>query len=396
LVLTDRHNLLLRELYLDDPQDGSCWRSLHKTFNHSKRQAMRMMCIFLLLVTLYPQPIFAGTGHGTAPNSGIGLDDPFPTHFSNNSDLLMREDSTDTRLLADNPGLTNESRPAPKTEGQAEKRRDVEPISRALPIWGERARQRGADLPLPFGLGVHAMVMSQAVKLTDLQVQGSRADFDPGSVSFKHSRATDTVTGLRGDVWLFPFANVYGQVGYLDGRTKLNVEVGQGSIDIPGIGEVPISEPVGFRLDSHYYGILTGLGMTLTAGYQNVFASLDANGSHTQLDVTDSELTAYSVTPRIGWRVTSSTEDARGALWIGAMFLEYDQTITGSISTASLDPMLPGLVGDTVNYEIRVRPENRWNLLLGGQWEIQDRWQVIMEGGLGQRIQMMAGAAFRF
>jgi len=58
--------------------------------------------------------------------------------------------------------------------------------------------------------------------------------------------------------------------------------------------------------------------------------------------------------------------------------------------------MLPGLVGDRLDYEIRVRPENRWNFLLGGQWEIQDRWQVIMEGGLGQRTQMMAGAAFRF
>jgi hypothetical protein len=305
-------------------------------------------------------------------------------------------DSADTRLLADNPGLADEIRPSYEAARPAAKLRDIEPISGILPIWGDRARQRGDDLPLPFGLGVHALVMKQGVKLTDLQIQGSKADFDAGSVSFKHSRATDTVTGLRGDVWLFPFANVYGQVGYLDGRTKLNVEVGQGSIDIPGIGEIPISEPVGFRVDSHYYGILTGLGMTLTAGYQNIFALLDANGSHTQLDVTDSEITAYSVTPRIGWRVASSTEDARGGLWIGAMFLEYDQTMTGSISTASLDPMLPGLIGDTLDYEIRVRPENRWNFLLGGQWEIQDRWQLIMEGGFGQRIQMMAGAAFRF
>lgn len=357
---------------------------------------MRMICAFLLLVDLYLQPVLADTGHRTAPTSRTALDGASPKPFSRSADFLKNGDCTDTGLLVDKPESTNESDTSPEPLPQAEQRRSIAPITTALPIWGEHAGERGEDLPLPFGLGVHAMFMRQSVKLTDLDVQSKRTDFDPASVSFRHSRARDTVAGLRGDVWLFPFANVYGQVGYLDGRTKLNVEVGQGSAEIPGIGEVPISDSLGLRVDTHYHGITTGLGMTLTAGYKQVFGSLDANGSRTQLDATDGEITAYSVTPRIGWRAASSAGAAQGALWIGAMFLEYHQTITGNVSTASLDPMLPNLVGDTLEYEIRVRPENRWNLLLGGQWEIRKRWQLMIEGGFGNRTQMMAGAAFRF
>ena len=37
-----------------------------------------------------------------------------------------------------------------------------------------------------------------------------------------------------------------------------------------------------------------------------------------------------------------------------------------------------------------------WNFLFGGQWEITKRWQVMAEGGIGNRRQVILGAFFRF
>ena len=36
------------------------------------------------------------------------------------------------------------------------------------------------------------------------------------------------------------------------------------------------------------------------------------------------------------------------------------------------------------------------NFLFGGQWEITKRWQVMAEGGIGNRRQVILGAFFRF
>ena len=35
----------------------------------------------------------------------------------------------------------------------------VEPITRKLPIWGEKIREMGYDLPLPFGVGANFVYM---------------------------------------------------------------------------------------------------------------------------------------------------------------------------------------------------------------------------------------------
>jgi hypothetical protein len=48
------------------------------------------------------------------------------------------------------------------------------------------------------------------------------------------------------------------------------------------------------------------------------------------------------------------------------------------------------------HYKIDVKNEKPWNFLFGGQWEITKRLQVMAEGGLGNRDQIIIGGFFRF
>jgi hypothetical protein len=49
-----------------------------------------------------------------------------------------------------------------------------------------------------------------------------------------------------------------------------------------------------------------------------------------------------------------------------------------------------------IDFEIDVKNEKHWNFLFGGQWEITKRWQVMAEGGVGNRQQIILGGFFRF
>jgi hypothetical protein len=79
------------------------------------------------------------------------------------------------------------------------------------------------------------------------------------------------------------------------------------------------------------------------------------------------------------------------ALWIGAMYMDYKQTVTDSVDLNELDPKLPSV---DLEFEIDIENEEPWNFLMGGQWEISKRWQMMVEGGVGNRQQIISGTFF--
>ena len=75
------------------------------------------------------------------------------------------------------------------------------------------------------------------------------------------------------------------------------------------------------------------------------------------------------------------------------MYMDYKETITDSINLRQIDPALPAL---TLDYEVKIKNEDKLNFIFGGQWEITKRWQVMVEGGVGERKQLITGLYFRF
>ncbi len=96
----------------------------------------------------------------------------------------------------------------------------------SLPIWKEEAEALGYVLPKPFGLNLNYMTMDQDIAVDSIRFSDSNLldlvsnifDFDAES----GSQSTE-VLSLRGDVWIFPFLNVYGMVGKVKGSSETTV-----------------------------------------------------------------------------------------------------------------------------------------------------------------------------
>jgi hypothetical protein len=219
-----------------------------------------------------------------------------------------------------------------------------------LPIWGEQAREKGYDLPLPIGIGVNFMNLWQDYDIKDIQftplvplpfpiegVEVSRAEGDGYSLDG------------RVDVWLFPFLNVYGVLGYTKGDSGATAT-------IPGLGNLQFP----FVLD--YEGVTFGGGATVAYAYKQLFASVDYN-----------------------YRL-------KGAAWIGTMYQGIAQEFRGQLSVS-----VPGLPGPIpVRYAVDQEATDPWNLIFGIEWQINPRWNLVVEGGVLGREQILTSLTFRF
>ena len=264
----------------------------------------------------------------------------------------------------------------------------VEPITRRVPIWGEQVREKGFDLPLPFGVGTNLVFMDQGIDVRNLNVNISVPGLDISQVKFTDSRAYDTALTARLDMWLLPLINIYGLFGYINGEARLNVNVPAISI-----GNIPITDPINASLNVDYHGTTYGGGMTLGGGYKNFFATVDGNYTYSNIDVADSEIETYTITPRLGLLVDSAVIPGSLALWVGAMYMHYRQTVTDSIN---VNTVIPGFPSVEIDFDIDIKNEQPWNFLFGGQWEITKRWQFMAEGSIGNRKHVITGLFFRF
>jgi hypothetical protein len=268
-------------------------------------------------------------------------------------------------------------------------REEIKPITDALPIWGKRARERGFELPLPFGSGALFTYMEQGVNIDNIDVSFQGAPVSGMQVSEADSR--DTNVSFRGDFWLFPFMDLYGVVGYVDGKAKFAIQ-GSGL----EIGGTPIPD-FDIQNEMDYTGTTYGGGATLAAGYKYFFGLLDVNYTLSDLDIADSDVKTITASPRFGLLLESRAK-GQGVLYVGAMYIEFDQSLRGSISLADIDPQLGQLVGDVpMEYSVDFTAKEALNFLFGGSWDINKRWSLQAEvGGLANRKQITTGGMFRF
>jgi len=248
-------------------------------------------------------------------------------------------------------------------------------------------------LPLPFGAGINLVYMDQGIEIRNLKIGFGDPSRKIDRVTFSNASAKDKAATARLDMWLLPFANIYGILGYIDGEAELDVNLPGITIDVPGIGPTPILDPATLNFDIDYTGNTFGGGITLAGGYKNFFGSLDANYTYSNIDLVDGDIKTLTISPRLGVLVDPAVIKGSFAFWIGAMYMDYKQTVTDSVNLKELDPTLPA---EDLEFEIDIKNEEPWNFLMGGQWEITKRWQMMVEGGVGNRRQFIFGTLLRF
>jgi hypothetical protein len=258
-----------------------------------------------------------------------------------------------------------------------------------LPLNKEMAGD--ADLPLPFGIGVIGYWQEQDLKPKSIGL----ATLGITGISAQAANVESEVDNynVRLDAWLLPFLNVYGIVGKVEGENKASgvtvTDSWTGNTGGNVILEATLSgiqagiQSSGFPLD--YDGEVYGIGAILAYQWGKYWGTIDYNFTQADLDISTSEIDTHTITPRIGR--SGSLGNIKGSLWIGAMHQSVDENHTGTINFA------PGV---DIEYKVLNEQENEWNFLLGGSAELSKQWHASIEGGIGDRKQVMGNLTFRF
>jgi len=247
-----------------------------------------------------------------------------------------------------------------------------------LPIWGEEARQRGYDLPLPFGVTTNVMFIKQDYDVERIGLDIGEIHLDlPDSVVGGYVSGEDLSTVMRFGAWIFPFLNIYAIAGYTQGETTTHVTIPVGSVRGKSI-----SFP--FKLD--YKGPTLGGGVTLATGIRSIFTVFDLNYTETYLDISNSEITALVFSPRIGWH--GMIGSWKGSFWVGSMYQDVEQTIKGRVRISQ--------ISKAVNFEVKQKARNPWNMTLGMLCSVTPHINLVVEGGFSGREQILTSLGYRF
>lgn len=275
------------------------------------------------------------------------------------------------------------------------KSREIEPLQEALPIFGKQAREKGYTLPLPFGVGASFMAMRQTNKISNFKliVEGTELPLD---VKFYNAVSTDFNATFRPDIWIFPFLNVYGVLGYSSGSIKPNVLIPGISANLPVIGDVEIIESFELNDRIDYNGSTLGVGTTLAGGFKSYFFTLDYNHTWSDMDVIPTTVKVHTLTPRVGILLEGFKTLGTGTFWLGAMYVHLNQEVTDNYNLREINPEIADILGDELGYAMTMGVEEPWNFIVGGAWSPSQRTTLVFEAGVGDRSQLLISVDYRF
>ncbi|MCL1042612.1 hypothetical protein ACNPKB_03840 [Shewanella marisflavi] len=276
-----------------------------------------------------------------------------------------------------------------------------------FPIWGEEAEARGYTLPKPYGISLSYMDMSNPVTVNSIDLTGhpvlEAIDIDATHADFKGSNVT-----LRGDVWIFPFMNLYGIIGYTEGTSTANItSLHCDATSVPGIGNkalcllldtagANLPDNATFQLDMD--GGTYGIGTTLAGGVGNWFALVDINYTYTSIAAINGNIKTLVGAPRVGYRWEfDGGRELR--VFVGAMYQDVQQELSGDLKSLNLPPQVVDLI-DTLSPEagfaVSQSADENWNGILGFQYAFNRDWDILMEAGFGERETLFIALGRRF
>lgn len=325
----------------------------------------------------------------------------------------------------------------------------------SLPIWGEKATQKGYNLPYSAGISVNYFWQESDIVIDNLYVgfnNGPQYNLDQ-IVRFNDVVAQANAINVRPDIWLFPFLNVYGILGKTQTSTAINA-----GLWVPD-AENNWSEVLTFGSKANFDGSTFGLGMTPTIGIGGGWLALDMNVAWTDLSGLEKPAQSFVFGPRMGKSFKLNKPESSLTFWTGAFRVHLKSETAGSLalsevisggdaqakvdqgfikvaekqtsvdnwwnglSTAeqanpvneakyntanqaletagnfltTLDGALSTAGSSTVQYSLEKAPKDMWNFLLGAQYQYNKHFMLRAEYGfLGSRKQFMTSLQYRF
>ena len=325
-----------------------------------------------------------------------------------------------------------------------------------LPILGEKATQKGFNLPYSAGFSVNYFWQESDLIINNLSVgfnNGPMHNLDQ-IVRFSDATSTANVLNVRPDIWLFPFLNVYGILGRVESTTSIKADIW-----LPDPVNNNWSYLMSFDSKANFEGTTAGFGLTPTIGVGGGWLALDMNVTWTDISELEKPAQAFIFGPRMGKTFKFKKPESNIAFWAGAFRVHIKSETSGSIPLNGLLPTdglqekvdnglikvdekqtdvndwWSGLTGleqakpsnidkynlankaletagnvltsldgalstgssSTVQYSLDKAQENMWNFILGTQYQYNKHIMLRAEYGfLGTRKQFMTSLQYRF
>ena len=270
---------------------------------------------------------------------------------------------------------------------------------RKLPFLAQQVVDLGFELPNPYGVAIISARIRQDLILENLAIGiNGPPDREIDFVDFGTPTVENSVVQAKLDAWIFPFLNAFTTVGVFDGDAAIPLKL-EGSDLFPQLCAITPNAPVCVRTYSgvanpRYEGTNVAVGINLAMGWDRFFVVLPVTYAWTDVDIIDKTVTALNITPRIG--MTGDMGD-RGsvAVFVGATYLRAEVDIAGEVDLDTPG----GPDGDVTTFAFRIsqRNKDRWNYLLGFNWDLNKSWSVMAEAGFGgSRENFIGGVTYRF
>ncbi|WP_305811844.1 TonB-dependent receptor [Photobacterium leiognathi] len=252
-----------------------------------------------------------------------------------------------------------------------------------LPIWKEEAQALGYELPKPIGFNLSYMALEQNIDVNSIDLKGLPIWVPELDMQAEQGSQTSEVLTLRADMWLFPFLNLYVLGGKMTGTSETAVNVHN-----KFLGDYRIDN---FKLDLD--GYLYGGGVVLAGGYKQIFGLVDISYTETELTVIDGSISAWVISPRIGYDFYQQGLPLR--VWGGAMYQNVEQSLSGKLSDLNLPPFIENIAKNGT-FHIEQQLSTPWNPILGMQYQINPSLYLLAEAGFGDRTSLFTSIDFRF
>ncbi len=324
-----------------------------------------------------------------------------------------------------------------------------------LPIWGKKVAQKGFKLPKSAGFSAQYINQQSDILISNLQVgfnNGPKYNLDQ-IVRFNNAVATSNGINIRPDIWVFPFLNVYAILA--KSKTSTAIDAGIWVPDSSTWNKI-----LDLKTKANFNATTYGFGITPTVGVGGFFIILDMNFTWSDISALDKPAFVSIFGPRIGKNITWANHPERSwAIWAGGFRVKLSSTTAGSLNTADLFPIdewgkkldtgytkvaqsqqkvdawwgelspadqrnpinvakyntanaalakaggildaaseaVTNAGSSSIQYSLDKTPKDKWNFLIGTQFQINRSWMIRAEYGfLGSRTQFIGGLQYRF
>jgi hypothetical protein len=295
-----------------------------------------------------------------------------------------------------------------------------------FPIWGQQAYSKGFDIPYPAGLMGNYMWMRQGIVIDNLQLGVKTDNVDipltpVDFIEFGDNLNTSYSVNVRPDLWIFPFLNVYGIFGYGNSDTEVNLTfpielqsvvnqdlrtAGVGLMGAGGIGPVWISADFNFTwnkpalLDKSVLVNVFGLRLGHTFEFKNRPHSnlaVWAGGMRASMgSETRGEIQLIDVISPNTWeRRDEIVQDYYN--WYENEATPPQKIVADRVLTPIVERLEAADGSTIIRYGMDKQVEQKWNGIIGIQYQLNKRWMLRSEGGIiGNRKSFLISLNYRF